>query len=474
LAHQHINTLAHQRIDKLPHWQISTLSYLCTLNKFRLNIKGLQIDSVARKVAFYTLGCKLNFAESSMLSRKFEERGYKKVSFDSEADVFIINTCSVTQVADKKCRQAIKKATGKGAKVVVIGCYSQLKPDEIAAIDGVDLVLGTSEKFHVVDHVEGLFNGRSEKIHSCDISSVEKFDASYSISDRTRAFLKVQDGCNYNCSYCTIPLARGNSRNAGIPFIVEQAQEISLKGTKEIVVTGVNIGDYGKSTGESFFQLIQKLDKVEGIERYRISSIEPNLITDDIIDFVKSSKRFVPHFHIPLQSGCNKTLAAMSRRYKREVFASRVEKIKTEMPYACVGADVIIGFPGENDENFNDTFQFIDKLDVSYLHVFPFSERPNTKAFLMSNKIQPQVKERRSKLLLELSEQKRKNFYQNNIGRVEKVIFELRLKGDKMTGFSSNYIKVEAPYNKSLIGRVISLRLIDFSGSGNFDVNILE
>jgi threonylcarbamoyladenosine tRNA methylthiotransferase MtaB len=405
-------------------------------------------------VAFYTLGCKLNFAESSMLSRKFEEKGYQKVGFSNDADVFVINTCSVTQVADKKCRQAIKKATGKGAKVVVIGCYSQLKPDEIAAIDGVDLVLGASEKFHVVDHVEGLFNGQSEKVHSCDVFSVDSFEASYSIDDRTRAFLKVQDGCDYNCSYCTIPLARGTSRNATIPEVIAQAMEIAAKGTKEIVLTGVNIGDFGQTTGESFIQLIRELDKVNGIERYRISSIEPNLLTDEIIEFVKMSKRFVPHFHIPLQSGCNKILAAMSRRYNREVFASRVSKIKTEMPFACIGADVIVGFPTETDDDFNDTFQFIDGLDVSYLHVFSFSDRPNTKAFTMSNKIQPQVKERRSKVLHELSEQKRKKFYQYNIGRSETVIFESRMKGDMMTGFTSNYIKVEAKYDSGLIGKV--------------------
>lgn len=414
----------------------------------------LHIIHTKRKVAFYTLGCKLNFAESSMLSRKFEEKGYQKVGFSNDADVFVINTCSVTQVADKKCRQAIKKATGKGAKVVVIGCYSQLKPDEIAAIDGVDLVLGASEKFHVVDHVEGLFNGQSEKVHSCDVFSVDSFEASYSIDDRTRAFLKVQDGCDYNCSYCTIPLARGTSRNATIPEVIAQAMEIAAKGTKEIVLTGVNIGDFGQTTGESFIQLIRELDKVNGIERYRISSIEPNLLTDEIIEFVKMSKRFVPHFHIPLQSGCNKILAAMSRRYNREVFASRVSKIKTEMPFACIGADVIVGFPTETDDDFNDTFQFIDGLDVSYLHVFSFSDRPNTKAFTMSNKIQPQVKERRSKVLHELSEQKRKKFYQYNIGRSETVIFESRMKGDMMTGFTSNYIKVEAKYDSGLIGKV--------------------
>ncbi len=425
-----------------------------------------------KKVAFYTLGCKLNFAETSMISRKFEEKGYKKVSFDAPADVFVINTCSVTQVADKKCRQAIHKVTGKGSKVIVIGCYSQLKPDEIAAIKGVDLVLGTKEKFQVVEHAENLLNGNTQNVISCEISEVGQFESSYSISDRTRAFLKVQDGCDYSCSYCTIPLARGISRNDKTDSIVQQAKEIASKGIKEIVLTGVNIGDFGRSTGEDFLELIKKLDKVENIERYRISSIEPNLLTDEIIDFVKSSKHFAPHFHIPLQSGSDKILAAMRRRYDRKVFENRVKHIKSLMPNACIGADVIVGFPGESDDDFADTFAFIESLEISYLHVFPFSERPNTKAFLLNGKVSPSVKERRCKTLIELSELKRKQFYVNNLGRNEKIIFESRNLNGKMNGFSSNYIKAETDYHKHLIGKISHSQFIEINENGNVLVNI--
>lgn len=429
------------------------------------------IPAAKRKIAFHTLGCKLNFSETSMISRKFEDRGYKKVDFDDEADVYVINTCSVTQVADKKCRQAIKKATGKGAKVVVIGCYSQLKPEEIAAIEGVDLVLGTKDKFNVVEFTEDLFNGSDKKIISCEINVVESFDPSFSVTDRTRAFLKVQDGCDYSCSYCTIPLARGKSRNSTIESVVKQAQEIAQKGIREIVLTGVNIGDFGRSTGEDFLQLIQQLDLVEGIDRYRISSIEPNLLTDEIISFVRDSQRFAPHFHIPLQSGNNKILIAMSRRYKREVFASRIEKIKSILPHACVGADVIVGFPGESDDDFQTTFDFIENLDISYLHVFPYSERPNTKAIVIENKVNPSKKERRSKLLIELSEMKRKKFYHLNQGRKESVIFESRIKGGFMTGFTSNYIKVEAAYKKELIGVSSPVELSSIGETGNYKVD---
>lgn len=426
-----------------------------------------------RRVAFHTLGCKLNFAESAMLMQKFREQGYRTVDFDDEADVYIINTCSVTHVADKKCRQAIKKAAHRGARVVVMGCYAQLKPEEIAAIEGVDLVLGTSEKFRVIDHVEALFSGNTSKIHSCDIFDVESFDASYSIAERTRAFLKVQDGCNYNCTYCTIPLARGISRNTSIQKIKQQAEVIAAQGVKEIVLTGVNIGDFGHSTGETFFQLIRELDTVEGIDRFRISSIEPNLLSDEIIDFVSTSQRFVPHFHIPLQSGSNQILAAMGRRYRREVFASRINYIRHVMPYACIGADVIVGFPGESDELFDETYRFIQHLDISYLHVFPFSDRPNTKAFDMQNKVEPRVKEMRSKILLDLSREKRKNFYQRNAGRTENVIFEARIRQNQMYGFTSNYIKVEAPYRQDLIGKISRVEIGEMTGSESCRVKIL-
>lgn len=426
-----------------------------------------------RKVAFHTLGCKLNFAESAMLMQRFRERGYRTVDFDDEADVYIINTCSVTHVADKKCRQAIKKATHRGARVVVMGCYAQLKPEEIAAIEGVNLVLGTSEKFRVIDHVEALFSGNTTKIHSCDIFDVEDFDASYSITERTRAFLKVQDGCNYNCTYCTIPLARGISRNTSIEKIMQQAKTIAAQGVKEIVLTGVNIGDFGHSTGETFFQLIRQLDTVEGIDRFRISSIEPNLLSNEIIDFVATSQRFVPHFHIPLQSGSNQILAAMGRRYRREVFASRVNYIRHTMPFACIGADVIVGFPGETDELFEETYHFIQSLDISYLHVFPFSDRPNTKAFEMKNKVEPRIKEMRSKKLLDLSREKRKKFYQLNEGRSEKVIFESRIRKNYMYGFTSNYIKVEAPYNQELIGKVTRIEIGKLTGNESCKALIL-
>ncbi|MCX7986613.1 MAG: tRNA (N(6)-L-threonylcarbamoyladenosine(37)-C(2))-methylthiotransferase MtaB [Bacteroidales bacterium] len=428
---------------------------------------------IGRKVAFHTLGCKLNFAESAMIMQKFRDKGYRTVDFDEEADVYIINTCSVTHVADKKCRQAIKKAAQRGARVVVMGCYAQLKPEEIAAIEGVNLVLGTSEKFRVIEHVEALFSGNTSKIHSCDIFDVESFDASYSITERTRAFLKVQDGCNYNCTYCTIPLARGISRNTSVSQIVKQAQIIASKGVKEIVLTGVNIGDFGHSTGESFFQLIQALDQVDGIERFRISSIEPNLLSDEIIDFVAESQRFVPHFHIPLQSGSNQILAAMGRRYKREVFESRIKYIRQVLPFAGIGADVIVGFPGETDELFDETYQFIQNLDLTYLHVFPFSDRPNTKAFEMKGKVNPKIKERRSKLLIELSNEKRKKFYRLNTGRKEKVIFEARIRQHHMYGFTTNYIKVEAPYDSRLIGNISLVEIGEMSDNESCKVKIL-
>lgn len=426
-----------------------------------------------RTVAFHTLGCKLNFAESAMLMQRFRERGYRTVDFDDDADVYIINTCSVTHVADKKCRQAIKKATHRGAKVVVMGCYAQLKPEEIAAIEGVNLVLGTSEKFRVIDHVEALFSGNTSKIHSCDIFDVDAFDASYSITERTRAFLKVQDGCNYNCTYCTIPLARGISRNTSIEKIKQQAATIASQGVKEIVLTGVNIGDFGHSTGETFFQLIRELDTVDGIDRFRISSIEPNLLSDEIIDFVATSRRFAPHFHIPLQSGTNPILAAMGRRYRREVFASRVNYIRQVMPFACIGADVIVGFPGETDELFDETYRFIQGLDISYLHVFPFSDRPNTKAFDMKDKVDPRIKELRSKMLIALSREKRKKFYQINQGRTEKVIFESRIRQRHMYGFTSNYIKVEAPYNQQLIGEISRVEIGSLTGNESCKAIIL-
>lgn len=425
-----------------------------------------------RKVAFHTLGCKLNFAETSMISRKFEERGYDKVDFDTDADIYVINTCSVTHVADKKCRQAIKKATSRGAKVVVLGCYAQLKPDEIAAIEGVDLVLGTKEKFNVIEHVEKLYNSEHSKVISCEISLVNEFNASYSTSDRTRAFLKVQDGCDYACSYCTIPLARGNSRNESIASTVEKARDIAARGIREVVLTGVNIGDFGRSTDETFFGLIKELDKVDGISRYRISSIEPNLLTEEIIEFVASSNKFAHHFHIPLQSGDNKILAQMRRRYKRELFAEVVSKIKSILPYACIGADVIVGFPSETADDFESTYQFIKSLNLSYLHVFPYSERANTRAAQIDNKVAYIEKEQRSKKLIALSEDFRNSFYQKNLGREELAIFESRLANGKMIGFTSNYVQVEAAVDTDRIGQLSKVKIGHIVKSGNCEAEL--
>jgi threonylcarbamoyladenosine tRNA methylthiotransferase MtaB len=431
-----------------------------------------EVIAVYRNVAFHTLGCKLNFAETSMIAKKFVERGYKRVSFSSDADIFIINTCSVTQAADKKCRQVINKAARKGAKVVVIGCYSQLKPEFIAAIKGVDLVLGTKEKFHVIEHVENLLNKSQKGIFAGRVDDLNTFDPSFSFSERTRAFLKIQDGCDYKCSYCTVPLARGISRNQSIADTVKNAMIIAEKGIKEIVLTGVNIGDFGKSTEENFIELIHDLDKIEGIERFRISSIEPNLLDDAIIEFISNSEKFVHHFHIPLQSGCDKTLAAMGRRYRRDLFASRVNKIKSMMPFACIGADVIVGFPDENDNDFNDTKMFVESLDISYLHVFPFSERPGTKAVSMDGKVRNNVIEQRHRILTLVSDSKRKKFYEFNIGRYEKVIFESKLRGGLISGFTSNYIKVEAPFQSNLIGKVVDVSLESIGETGNFKVLI--
>lgn len=428
------------------------------------------LSKVKQRVAFHTLGCKLNFAETSMISRKFSESNFQVVGFNTDADIYIINTCSVTQVADKKCRQMIKKVTGKGAKVVVIGCYSQLKPEEIKKIEGVDLILGTKEKFNILEHVTSLLNNESEKIFSSNIEEITDYNASYSVSDRTRAFLKVQDGCDYHCSYCTVPLARGISRNDTINSVVRLAKNIASEGIKEIVITGVNIGDFGKSTGENFHELIKSLERIEGINRFRISSIEPNLLSDEIIKFVASSEKFAPHFHIPLQSGCNNILASMGRRYKRELFSERVQKIKDLMPFACIGADVIVGFPGETEKDFEDQLKFIYDLNISYLHVFPFSERPGTKAANMNNKVRSIDKTNRCKILNEASDKMRRNFYQKNFGRKESVIFESRNFNGFMHGFTSNYIKVEATYDKFLIGTINEVVLENMNSNGNFVV----
>jgi threonylcarbamoyladenosine tRNA methylthiotransferase MtaB len=427
-----------------------------------------------RRVAFYTLGCKLNFAETATIARMFTENGWKKVPFSADAEVYVINTCSVTAQADRKCRQAIKKASHNGAKVVVIGCYSQLKPEEIAAIEGVDLVLGAKDKFNIIKHLEEQNSGSSQKIFSSKIDFVDEFHQSFSLSDRTRAFLKVQDGCDYHCSYCTIPLARGKSRNPTIAELVGEAKIIAQNKIREIVLTGVNIGDFGRSTNESFIDLLRALDTVEGIYHYRISSIEPNLVNSEVITFVQNSKRFVPHFHIPLQSGTNQILAQMSRRYKRELYAERVSEIKSIMPHACIGADVIVGFPGETEELFNETYNFLRDLDITYLHVFPYSERPNTRAILLDNKIPVKEKEDRVKRLTELSERKRQNFYAQHIGFQTEVLFESKITNGRMTGFTPNYIKIEADADASRVGKLTSVIIKGLLPNGNMEAEFFK
>ena len=423
------------------------------------------MPTLPKKVAFITLGCKLNFSESSTFAREFEENGYQRVPATAAADVYVINTCSVTDHADKKCRQAIRKliALSPNAKVVVTGCYAQLKPDEVASIPGVNLVVGASEKGNVFRLLNGLHEQSKPEIISCDIESVEQIFSAYSSSDRTRSFLKIQDGCDYHCSYCTIPLARGKSRNLTIQKILAEANEIAKKGIKEIILTGVNIGDFGKTTGESFFELIQALDAVTGIERYRISSIEPNLLTDDIIAFVSRSKKFLPHFHIPLQSGSNKILGQMRRRYKRELFAEKIRKVRSAMPHAFIGIDVIVGFPGETEEDFLDSYTLLGELKVSFLHIFPYSVRPNTPAEAMEQKVSPKVIADRTQRLKHLSDKLHQEFYHSCIGQTETVLFEGRKKGDRMLGYTGNYILVEAPYNKDLINQTVSVKIAGVS-----------
>ncbi len=421
-----------------------------------------------KRVAFYTLGCKLNFSETSTIARQFAEMGYERVSPESEADVYVINTCSVTEHADKKCRQTIRKFIGKSpnAMVAVVGCYAQLKPEEIAQIEGVDLVLGAADKFNL-PHLLGNGGKKSNvKIYSCDIDTLTDFFPAYSTGDRTRSFLKVQDGCDYHCSYCTIPLARGKSRNYPIDKIVEQAEAITYQNVKEIVLTGVNIGDFGKSTGESFLELIKRLDGVKGIERYRISSIEPNLITPEIVDFVAASSKFLPHFHIPLQSGSNRILALMRRRYNRELFAERIALIRSKMPDTFFGVDVIVGFPGETDDDFMDAYRFIEMVRPSFLHIFPFSERSNTPAAKFDGKIHPSAIKKRLSMLSELSEKLHIDFYKSFLGQVRPVLVESARRGELMLGFTDNYIKVSLPYNANLAGRVVGVKLLEVSNKG--------
>jgi len=427
------------------------------------------MNGKGKKVAFTTLGCKLNFAETSAIAARMETEGYERVPFRAGADIYVINTCSVTQAADKKCRQAIRKAVhfSPQATIVVTGCYSQLKAKEIAAIEGVDIVLGTREKFLIPGYLERYEQTQKAITETDVIAQVKEYAPAFSLHDRTRAFLKVQDGCDYFCSYCTVPLARGCSRNESVHNTAQYAVQLAKQNIKEIVLTGVNIGDFGKSTGETFLNLLQALEETEGIERFRISSIEPNLLTEEIIEFIARSCRFVPHFHMPLQSGNNEILGKMHRRYRRELFAERVKTIRNRMPAACIGADVITGFPGETDVLFEDTYTFLEALDISYLHSFPFSERKNTEAVKLPGKVDPAIKEKRTHRLIELSKQKRNLFYQHNIGTQHHVLFEAAKKQGLMSGFTENYIRVEYPYNKSLVNQIVNMQLTGIQGSEN-------
>lgn len=428
------------------------------------------------KVAFYTLGCKLNFAETSTISRSFPEEIFERVPANSKADIYVINTCSVTDSADKKCRQAIKKfiSLSPGAFIAVVGCYAQLKPQEISSIPGVDLVLGTNEKFDISGYLNGSAKKQKAEVHSIDVSTAESFNKSFSLGDRTRSFLKIQDGCDYGCSYCTIPLARGRSRNPDIATLISEAEQIASAGLKEIVLTGVNVGDYGKSTGDSFTNLLKQLIKIKGIERYRISSIEPNLLTDELIEMAAANEKILPHFHIPLQSGNNKILGLMRRRYSREVFSSRLERIIDRLPFAGIGADVIVGFPGESETDFNDTYSFLDGLPLSYLHVFSFSERPDTIAYSLAYKVSPQDKDERSKRLIGLSQKKNLTFNNLNIGQVTNVLFERTRSEGLITGFTSNYIRTEYPWKPGLAGNIKKVRLTGISSTGKMNITLID
>lgn len=432
----------------------------------------------APTVAFHTLGCKLNFAETSTIGRQLKNAGFRKVDFESVPDLYVINTCSVTENADKECRQLVRKALhiNPDAFIAVIGCYAQLKPDEIAAIEGVDIVLGANEKFNLLRFLGDLSKQQQASVHSCEISEVTGYSSSYSIGDRTRAFLKVQDGCDYTCSYCTIPAARGASRSDTVAGVLERAREIAKEGVREIVLTGVNIGDFGlhpetedSRRKETFYELIQALDEVEGIDRFRISSIEPNLLSDDIIAFVARSKRFVPHFHIPLQSGSDRILKLMRRRYKRQLYADRVAHIRSLMPQACIGVDVIVGFPSESDEDFMETVHFLRELDISYLHVFTYSERDGTDAPSLEGRVSPAERKQRNKQLRILSAKKQQSFYTSHIGEVRTVLLETAHEDGSVSGHTDNYLRVAVPGDASMTNRLIHVRLSQLNEDGIFD-----
>ncbi|GAL83315.1 2-methylthioadenine synthetase [Sporocytophaga myxococcoides] len=432
-----------------------------------------------KKVAFYTLGCKLNFSETSTIGRLFETNGFQKVEFQEKADVYVINTCSVTENADKKCKKVVKEALkySPDAFIAVIGCYAQLKPKEISEIPGVDAVLGAAEKFRLIELL-GTFEKKDKgEVYASEIKEATSFNQAYSYGDRTRTFLKVQDGCDYSCSFCTIPLARGNSRSDTIENIIAGAREIAATEVKEVVLTGVNIGDYGIINGErvnSFFDLVKELDYVDGIERIRISSIEPNLLTNEIINFVSKSNRFAPHFHIPLQSGSNKMLKLMRRRYQRELYKERVEAIKAVMPDCCIGVDVIVGFNGETHEDFLDTYNFLNELEVSYLHVFTYSERANTHAVKMPGKVPMNERNERSKMLRSLSEKKRRKFYEDQLSKTKTVLFEADEENGMMFGFTENYVKVTAKYDPVLVNEMKKIKLMGINNEGIVEIEEAE
>jgi threonylcarbamoyladenosine tRNA methylthiotransferase MtaB len=446
---------------------------------FETRIFPIFADSHMKKVAFYTLGCKLNYSETSTISRMFEEKGYKKVDFTDTPDIFIVNTCSVTENADKKCHKIVReaRAISPNAYVAIMGCYAQLKPKEISEIPGVDAVLGAAEKFRLIELLDGFVRQPHAEVHASDIVEANRFNTSYSINDRTRTFLKVQDGCDYSCAFCTIPLARGSSRSDSIFNIVKTAKEIAQTGVREIVLTGVNTGDFGLQEGkriEHFIDLVKALDSIEGIDRFRISSIEPNLLTDEIIEFVAQSQKFVPHFHIPLQSGSNKILKLMRRRYLRELYVNRVTKIKSLMPHCCIGVDVIVGFPGETREDFLETYEFLNALDISYLHVFTYSERENTLAATMDHSVPGSQRADRSKMLHILSDKKRRKFYEENLGTSATVLFENDVESGMMHGFTENYIRVAAKYDPVLINELKEVKLVSINEKGVVDISETE
>jgi len=437
-----------------------------------------------QKVAFYTLGCKLNFSETSTIARSFKNEGFQKVEFSEKADIYVINTCSVTENADKRFKSIVRQAqkVNEDGFIIAIGCYAQLKPEELADVNGVDLVLGATEKFKITDYLNDLTKQEFAEIHSCEIVDADFYESAYSFGDRTRAFLKVQDGCDYKCTYCTIPLARGISRSDNLQNVLKNASEIAAKGIQEIVLTGVNIGDYGKGEfgdkkhEHTFLDLVKALDEVKGINRLRISSIEPNLLQNETIDFVAQSNSFVPHFHIPLQSGSNQILKAMRRRYMRELYVEKVNQIKNVMPNACIGVDVIVGFPGETNEHFLETYNFLNDLDISYLHVFAYSERENTLASDMVNVVPINIRKKRSKMLRGLSAKKRRAFYEGQLGTLHTVLFEGENKEGYIHGFTENYVKVKTPWNPELVNTLhqIKLEKIDEDGLVRFEYAELE